>query len=458
MANVSHYASSIHQCHLSGYACWRRFLLSNPVLSMSEAKHVFRGHKPYTAVPKKISKNCPICAYYFFHSELYELPWIQTCPLHNIPLSTHCTHCNQPWPNKEALRTRNCRECGCRASYGDIAVRKLYEVPSNLSRLQAIKALVAIHDKTKGSILSINAPPWMSQSQNTVDLYNPLMPSLFSAYHRSLRSPLQLSGVKIEPAYIFNVIETEYIRLQDVTSVNNTDCKLEASLIADTRYKIFKFIEGTLKDESYSEEPFLFDMTRLFNGSNIYFLAYCIWQELMAKRKNGYRDWSELDFGYLYRDTLYKNIPLIPSIKPYANIEGIQTDAFGCIDTYHTILVPLPAVVVSVLYKIELWGLFFNILCFLDRLKIDLKDGQAPAESLFDYLSKHQALPEQSCMIDVAILRGHRNSVNIVIPQNQSYKYRPLADTGEHYGPYSLQQTKKAGHDEYFFGKYKFAR
>ena len=72
-----------------------------------------------TNAPQQLSRvlrGCPLCAGHGFHSALYQLQFIQQCPIHGIPLATGCSSCGLPQPysvNDRWTRTGPiCQGCG----------------------------------------------------------------------------------------------------------------------------------------------------------------------------------------------------------------------------------------------------------------------------------------------------------------------------------------------------------
>lgn len=58
-----------------------------------------------------ITKNCPYCTKIGFHSDFFDYPWVEHCPVHNIPLATECPDCNKPWPVFNEYNKRDCFSC-----------------------------------------------------------------------------------------------------------------------------------------------------------------------------------------------------------------------------------------------------------------------------------------------------------------------------------------------------------
>jgi hypothetical protein len=45
-------------------------------------------------------------------SDLFLLPWIKHCPIHQCELTAVCPECKNPWPNITSINSRSCSCCG----------------------------------------------------------------------------------------------------------------------------------------------------------------------------------------------------------------------------------------------------------------------------------------------------------------------------------------------------------
>lgn len=124
----------------SSFSIFRRFLLSNPTANVSlftennasrksitellpsiyeevRLKEAYKNNKTQplyqpTSLSESIKKNCPICAKYGFHSDIYEISWIETCPIHKIKFLSNCPECSKPWCNLREIFKSYCGSCG----------------------------------------------------------------------------------------------------------------------------------------------------------------------------------------------------------------------------------------------------------------------------------------------------------------------------------------------------------
>lgn len=125
------------QPYESDYARYRRCLTANPGLSeahilkqlairannasnRSERLRNLQQHTPMPAPGDRVTqplayhpiRHCPECARRLYHTELFDHEWIQTCPIHRVPLAAQCPQCHRPWPNLAGLANNDCPVCG----------------------------------------------------------------------------------------------------------------------------------------------------------------------------------------------------------------------------------------------------------------------------------------------------------------------------------------------------------
>jgi hypothetical protein len=67
-------------------------------------------------------RYCTTCAHRGFHSVLFQLPRLVTCPIHNLALIEHCVACKKPLPHTLSVRAlehpyrcAHCRRMFCRS-------------------------------------------------------------------------------------------------------------------------------------------------------------------------------------------------------------------------------------------------------------------------------------------------------------------------------------------------------
>ena len=130
--NMGHYFSRPYE---SDYSIVRRFLVVNPKISLNEARYVLLTQNPehrylvdclraqrlpvkedvYDINFHKIKtylRQCPECAKALYHSDVYALPWLTKCPIHDCELTEECPICHMPWPSIKEIEHRDCAVCG----------------------------------------------------------------------------------------------------------------------------------------------------------------------------------------------------------------------------------------------------------------------------------------------------------------------------------------------------------
>ena len=71
-------------------------------------------------------KHCPCCAENAYHSMLFDLSWIETCPIHKTELLRCCPGCRRRWPCACEIINNHCHICG-----RDLQVKKLVKTYSS---------------------------------------------------------------------------------------------------------------------------------------------------------------------------------------------------------------------------------------------------------------------------------------------------------------------------------------
>lgn len=143
----------------SSYAKYRRFLISNNNISFRNIKRELHEYltskkiklpqynsflaladyaaqlensfidanslkinKPIKNLQKRYRplKCCNTCAAIGFHCDLFDLPGLDLCPIHEEKLVKNCKLCGNPWPTAASLPLRYCSVCGINLKFQDI--------------------------------------------------------------------------------------------------------------------------------------------------------------------------------------------------------------------------------------------------------------------------------------------------------------------------------------------------
>ena len=98
-------------------------------------------------------KQCPFCAEIAYHSYLFDLPWMEYCPIHTIKLLSHCPGCRSVWPQPSAIINNGCKICGVNLSIKEIIKKQtLFTGYKSLFNLAGYieKILLGEHHKVVG--------------------------------------------------------------------------------------------------------------------------------------------------------------------------------------------------------------------------------------------------------------------------------------------------------------------
>lgn len=84
---------------------------------------------------------CPICAESAYHTFFFQIPFLNVCPIHNVPLSMHCMSCGAPSPAYAFSRDLFQFDWGCARCHEPIAgaAPDLLEFLDLLENSQALK-------------------------------------------------------------------------------------------------------------------------------------------------------------------------------------------------------------------------------------------------------------------------------------------------------------------------------
>lgn len=85
-----------------------------PEIWRAQAWQPFEGHL-WNWLPWCL-RLCPCCARTGYHTNLFQMPWIERCPWHDVPLLEQCRRCGTPW-SEGFKRTGVLLQCPCGVDY-----------------------------------------------------------------------------------------------------------------------------------------------------------------------------------------------------------------------------------------------------------------------------------------------------------------------------------------------------
>lgn len=90
-----------------------------------------------------IKRQCRLCASKVFHSPLYDVPWLVTCPVHpGEPLVEVCPHCGGAWD--KIVAGNDCCVCGTALSPDTLIRQGAYEIDDVYAPLNLLARMLTI--------------------------------------------------------------------------------------------------------------------------------------------------------------------------------------------------------------------------------------------------------------------------------------------------------------------------
>jgi|GEM_PF-3847592 len=99
-----------------------RFIDTNSLEPTNPIKVLKNGYRPL--------KCCNTCATLGFHGDLFDLPGLEVCPIHEEKLVEKCKLCGNAWPTAAQLPSRHCSVCGINLKLQDI--KKSLLIPTDI--------------------------------------------------------------------------------------------------------------------------------------------------------------------------------------------------------------------------------------------------------------------------------------------------------------------------------------
>lgn len=386
----------------SKYNAYRRFLISNGKKNLSDIRDELRIkfeplYARFFALNSKIStfqlfqlldyhtryglleletrdivehipydiRNCPECAHSCFHSDLYQFPWLDICPIHGQPLTYSCPSCKELWPRLGYMKTRKCKTCGSSYIWDELVEAKgFHHIDSNSRKLEFLDNL--IHDYkalTLGTIINLQVHDRLLDKHSSVDFNHESFPSVMSTLNPSLTSTFEEYGIKL---HTFNCL-TYAAQIKPVTPYINTDFQYYDVHLNDERAKENrKELENVIKKEIKSQfniddltfpGGFYFGETRYIDDiAYLPILAFNIWKSLV--------DGDGLICSIVFK----KYEPLVPCLLKTLIFDEKCLFEIQYRRKLH-VEYNAPIEMQAIVYKYDLWQTFTYILKYLDAIR-----------------------------------------------------------------------------------------
>ena len=303
--NIGH---QFAQPYESPYAMLRRCLSVNPGIPLSAIKDNLRAidtsenlfitrleklqlnsdEKRPTGLDNSYQRQCPKCAQLLYHTNIYALPWLTHCPIHNCALATTCPDCEKKWPDENETSKRDCPTCG-RLTWKHIqehvipglksmdysSIGRIYKF---ISSPENKKSIHLFSYNQQGYTYSIAHRPWYTK----IAFMNPQCPACQLLLHPEFsKLDLKTLNIKLKPMhYKSSDVYRADIMLK---TINNQVGYYKKHILWDYLVMI-RIIEWIHKNTPHNHELHLSDYLFLNLQSFVddpepcaYCLALCLW-------------------------------------------------------------------------------------------------------------------------------------------------------------------------------------
>lgn len=428
----------------SSYAKYRRFLISNhgvcsapqsirkPLLkSFGLEKNISRRMAPlsinlaskleeqfikkYSLAPstrlvdfrrKKPKKNCPKCAEIGYHSDIFDMPWINSCPVHNTHLLPFCNKCSQEWPSLSAIFSRKCNGCGIKINVSEL-IKKHAFVDNRFEKIRFIHQFLNQNCTNNEKLYSFVEHGVYGAQRNTnqPSIFNPTVIAIKKNVSDSDVNKLKQFGIPFYEPLItsfpinqFNPKKSPALGYKDLRRIYDAILKqsyFALSIISDPNHVV-----GECKHSQINSG----DSCSICN-------TWSLWSQMVSFETSN----NEYKLpGYLYYrlECRYKEIHQtrydLRLPKPITHIQIVEKKA--------TRSASLTLEAQQLIYTTDLWTTFLHIYHSFSHWERKTKEG---AGTYLDILSTRQAVarPENKLFCPYYVYEAEE-SITIIIPEN----------------------------------------
>lgn len=367
-------------------------------------------------------KNCPECARSCYHSDLYQLPWLTQCPIHNNPLSTVCPTCKNPWPSIAQLPRIKCKTCGSKLSWKDLSKAAAFKIEgSSKTKLSALsQCLKEYRDLEKGAIIKPNVNDRVLHCHKTISIQHDLFPSMMAVRTPELSTALDDLRVK---KYQVNKF-TYRIRKRLCNTHRYHDLKLDSKLAKDIRKEVLQDVRQAIKDRFGIEDLnlpgacFFKESLCLQNTPYLITTAFYIWDEFI----NG----EGISFSNFFEDNVLYLPCLMDTLVFYKSELTSLSLMLEEFEEYS-----IPQTMQAMIYKIDLWQTFYCILRYLDAFKYAVDNG-------LNWQDFHELVPKSVYLLreygqKFAIIRVTKYKIMLILSKECTnitlMDFNPISET-----------------------------
>jgi|GEM_PF-5357182 len=210
-------------------------------------------------------RNCQRCGESFYHSSLFDLPWLRNCPLHpQERLTENCPECGKRWFSN----SKTCSCCGIHVRFSIILQRRQC-AGASWDLLKSLKSLVTNFHR-KCHLTQEN----LSRSFLHVDEDDRIFPSLAAHLFPEYTHVFAKLGVDIEPC---TESTFEEVSREKQTSDSLRKRRTEIFSVEDVTEQVMSFIEPDLNQNSRGV-----DSENDFDNAST--TAFTLWRDLITTK------------------------------------------------------------------------------------------------------------------------------------------------------------------------------
>lgn len=310
----------------------------------------------------KAVRNCPECARLIYHSFLYQLPWLEYCPIHQCQIVQHCPDCGLPWPKPHECRSRRCATCSVNIDLAILAER-LRTGTKTASELRQLATILATPLRGYQCALRCSHKNYYPNmmltygvSHSGIDIFDPYYPALLvqeNSHCLPVFADLQVALPKLS-AFCFT--RQDYLGNQD----------LDEAAIFDTVTRSIR--RSVLHRYGFDVVPVTYKSDLCVCQENVIRKA---WRALhfVVKRDRGDEITGDDCISTQDFNLGIYNPPML--FAPTSKLKLVQLGRSVCNGSVPEISwahETLPTAAMEIIYKASLWCLFRRLVEFYDHL------------------------------------------------------------------------------------------
>ena len=335
----------------SFYSITRRCLSANPGIPFSVIENELRSRFPKTfnfydrinklqLVPKEnirliefrsprsvvyysYKRQCPCCAKQGYHSDVFGIPALKKCPIHNEDLVKICPSCNSPWPSNNEIPTRKCKVCG-------IIPFDILSACINKNKYKPISEVTNLFNQKRTryenyffELTMLYKRYYGNNWWSNISKDSPYYPAYLMYTSNLTENKLEKLGVRYTPLHRISspLIKISRDEVLDTLSNKFVMSKLDKSLLRED-YNVMKSILEAFSLSSHSHEFNLCDYNSLHSIDHtsdppvcVHCASLSLWFFQTAFRKHGIHDSIKYPYSQFGASTISYSISIPFVIK-----------------------------------------------------------------------------------------------------------------------------------------------